>query len=196
MPQHPVSHNVEVSGHMSQNTVPHNVEVSGHAIASVLAAMEFTRSRAMKILAEQGIPVFQPEDWYPLQNTVNAYHALGEKIGLNTLKEAGRRIPATAKFPPTIDSVESALRSLEVAYQMNHRGQVGDNIGHYRFEPRSERSGSMVCDNPYPCDFDQGIIEALCERFRPPGPVWPRVEHDPKSCRKSGEASCTYLVQW
>jgi hypothetical protein len=54
----------------------------------------------------------------------------------------------------------------------------------------------MVCANPYPCDFDRGIVEAMAGRFRPQGSV-PVVRHDgAQPCRKTGGESCTYLIRW
>ena len=76
---------------------------------------------------------------------------------------------------------------------MNHRG---GEIGHYTFTKTGDKRATMVCRNPYPCDFDRGIVEAMAQRFRPQGSIV-KVQHDStKPCRKSQSDSCTYLVSW
>jgi hypothetical protein len=54
----------------------------------------------------------------------------------------------------------------------------------------------MVCDNPYPCEFDEGLLDALTERFRPPDAFFIRIEHEPGTCRQRGDKSCTYNLAW
>ena len=54
----------------------------------------------------------------------------------------------------------------------------------------------MECRNPYPCDFDQGLIDAMVRRFAPAGSV-PKVTHDAsKPCRNKQGDSCTFLISW
>ncbi len=51
----------------------------------------------------------------------------------------------------------------------------------------------MVCENPYPCAFDRGIIQAMAARFEPAA----QVKHvDLGGCRKKAAESCSYLVSW
>ena len=77
---------------------------------------------------------------------------------------------------------------------MNHRD--GD-IGIYGFQSTGPKSAKMVCRNPYPCDFDQGIIEAMAIRFKPQDCPAVSVRHDDSApCRQNGADSCTYLVTW
>jgi hypothetical protein len=54
----------------------------------------------------------------------------------------------------------------------------------------------VVCENPYPCEFDRGLVEAVAERARPPHSLRVRVEHAPGSCRQHGERACVYAVRW
>jgi hypothetical protein len=54
----------------------------------------------------------------------------------------------------------------------------------------------MVCHNPYPSDFDQGIIYAVARKFAPKGD-FPSVKLDETApTRKKGGDSCTFLVTW
>jgi hypothetical protein len=50
-----------------------------------------------------------------------------------------------------------------------------------------------VCDNPYPCAFDRGIITAMAQGFELQAKV---VHDDAKPCRKQGAESCTYIASW
>jgi len=170
------------------------VEARGQAIQSIVGGMEILRARAMKILAENGIPHLEPDRWYPMTAYLACLRAIEEKIGPNTLRSIGRKVPGNAVFPPEMRTLEQALTMLDNAYRMNHRGP-GD-FGSYRYERVTERSARMVCKNPYPCDLDLGLLEGLGERFQPPGSFWVRVEHDKGSCRKTGADACTYVVRW
>jgi hypothetical protein len=180
---------------MNNRVIPSDVQVLGQSIMAMIGGMELLKSRAMKILADNGIPQLEPQGWYPMRNALTAIKSIEEKIGPVTMRAVGRKVPEHAKFPPEITTLEQALLSLNMAYQMNHRGQQAGSIGGYRFETAGH-GGRMVCDNPYPCNFDHGIIEALCERFRPKDSVWVRVEHAPLGCRHKGGSDCTYLISW
>jgi hypothetical protein len=91
---------------------------------------------------------------------------------------------------------------------MNHRingevlfnpktGAMKEGIGHYSFEKTGPRAANMVCKNPYPCDFDRGIIESAARKFKPADSIILSVTHDDsKPCRKKGHDSCTYIVTW
>ena len=106
--------------------------------------------------------------------------------------------------PPEIDNIEAALASIDVAYHMNHRiqgevlfdpatGIMKEGIGHYRYQPGGDRGGVMVCETPYPSEFDRGIITGTARRWRPTVEV---TLDESKPTRKRGADSCTYLVKW
>ena len=181
---------------MKKQVIPPNVEVLGQSIMAMVNGMEIIKMQVMKLLADNGIPTLEPQAWYPMRNAISAIRTIEEKIGPVTMRTVGRKVPTNAKFPPDIRTLEEALRSLDKAYQMNHRGQQGRDIGGYHFEPAKDRGGTMICDNPYPCNFDHGLIDALCERFRPKDATWIRVDHDPKGCRQQGSPACTYHIKW
>jgi len=169
------------------------VEVSGAAVLSVVEGMGGFRVMALQILAQHGIIHPQSGKWYSQQAWLDAFRQIAERVGPATLRAIGNKIPETALWPPNITTVEDALESIDVAYHMNHRG---GEIGHYHFQKTGERSGKVVCHNPYPCNFDLGIIEATAKRFVPPG-ITPSVRHDnTQPCRQKGDDSCTYVVTW
>jgi hypothetical protein len=149
---------------------------------------------AADILSRNGIENPTAGTWYPQQNWLNAFKEIAEKVGFSSLFVIGKAIPESAKFPPDIDSLEKALSAIDIAYHMNHKN--GD-IGFYRFEKTSPTSGKILCNNPYPCDFDMGIIKAMCQRFKDKDTLSVLVDHDTKcACRKTGGDSCTYNISW
>ncbi len=168
-------------------------EVLGQAVLSIVEGMGALQSKAVKILGENGIKPLQPGEWYSMQGTLNSFKTIFEKIGPSTVQTIGRKIPEKAQFPPDINSLEAGLRSIDVAYRMNHRG--GD-FGNYRYESTGPKSATLVCHNPYPCDMDLGLIEGIAERFRPKDAIRVVVQHAPGSCRHRGGESCSYTVTW
>jgi len=170
------------------------VEVIGRAVYTIVDAMGVTRGLALLILRQNGIDAPQPSEWYSQQDWLNAFRDLSAQLGSASLWKIGLKIPENAIFPQEIESLEGALRSIDVAYHMNHRG---GEIGHYTVQEFGPHSAVMVCNNPYPCDFDRGIIEAMANRFRPDPAGRVRVVHDDtQPCRKEGGESCTYLLSW
>lgn len=179
---------------MTRNTRSDQVEVYGRSVQALLNAMEFFQLKAHSILASHGIERLEAEKWYPLPSVLNSFEDILQQVGPHTTRAIGHAVPDHAVFPPGIDSFPSAMGALDSAYRMNHRG-TGD-IGGYAFHPMTERSASMVCDNPYPCEFDRGLLESLYKRFRPKGSLMLHVDHDPEKCRSAGAQACIYQLKW
>ena len=179
---------------MTRSALSSHVEVYGKSVQALINAMEFLKLKAQRVLASHGIEPLDPEKWYPMPSVLDSFDDILKQVGPNTTRAIGRAVPKSAVFPPGIDSFPSALNSLDVAYRMNHRGK-GD-IGSYRFLSEGERAARMVADNPYPCEFDQGIMEALYDRFQPKGSIRLRIDHDPAGCRSKGARACTYHLKW
>ncbi|MHA2233665.1 MAG: hypothetical protein ACXAB4_14380 [Candidatus Hodarchaeales archaeon] len=185
------------------------IEVNGTTIMAVVEGMGAFRSMAKVFLSQAGLPakiVPDTEHWYNQQKWLDAFWLIAEKVGGNTLYMIGTKIPENAVFPPEIDNIEKALAAIDVAYHMNHRnakgqvlfdpttGKMQEGIGHYRFQKKpGENKAILVCNNPYPCDFDRGIVTAMAQRFSH-GALVQHVDGAP--CRKNGTNSCTYEVIW
>ncbi len=71
-----------------------------------------------------------------------------------------------------------------------------EGIGHYGHQRIDDRSARMVCNNPYPCDFDRGIIESAANKFKPAGFRVSVVHDEPSRCRMTGADACAYTVSW
>ncbi len=193
---------------MAQFTaLSHDVEVNGQTVLSIVAGMDTFREIALEILESKGISCPKENDWYLQQSWLDAFKEIAENVGEYTLMEIGRQIPENADWPPQVNSIETALSSIDIAYHMNHRikgsimfdpqnGSMLEGIGHYAFSQDSERRITMICDNPYPSDFDKGIIESAANKFKTKGDRI-RVATDSASpSRKKGADSCTYIVTW
>lgn len=182
------------------------VEVNGRTVLTVVDGMRGFSDMAFRILASNGIVDPKPGEWYSQQAWLDAFREISVGIGAGTLLSIGRRIPENAEFPPEIDNITAALSAIDVAYHMNHRigeqvlfdpatGELHEGIGNYLFESVGRREALMRCPNPYPCDFDRGIIEAMARRFAP-NDGRPHVEHINGQCRKTGDEACHYRVTW
>lgn len=167
-------------------------EVLGQTLLSSIGAMG---EQALPYLQQFKLENVQPEQWYLQQVWLDFMRTIGQKEynGVFDLVGIGMQIPDRAIFPPAIDSIPSALASVDVAYHLNHRN---GEIGHYHAHTIGENQIDMVCENPYPCDFDYGLIYGLVRRFRPSN-VRFTVQHDDHApCRQKGDQSCTYHVTW
>jgi hypothetical protein len=189
------------------------IEVNGRTVYAVVDGFKTFRRVAKRFLADEGIGEVAPsgdyqidmDGWYPQQSWLRAFERIGADVGEAVLYDIGMSIPANAEFPPWVVDVETAIKSIDIAYHMNHRkhgramfdvasGRMLEGIGHYGFE-RVEGKNEIVsiCRNPYPCSFDHGIVTSMARRFAPSA----LVDHDPvRPCRRLGDDSCTYRVRW
>src|SRR6516162_5140881 len=93
-----------------------HVEVLSDAVAAVVTAMG---KDAEPILAKYGLANVQAGEWYLQQNWLNVFKEVSQAINASVnLVSVGMRIPETAVFPPEINSIPSALHSIDVAYHM------------------------------------------------------------------------------
>ncbi|HIJ89391.1 MAG: hypothetical protein OEV89_00850 [Desulfobulbaceae bacterium] len=168
------------------------VEVRGEAVLAFVNGMRGFKKKALDILQENGIANPENGNWYSQQAWLNAFKKIAEDVGPYTLYCIGARIPEDAQFPSGIDSLEAALASINTAYYMNHRG---GKIGNYTFQKSLDGSFSFTCDNPYPCEFDRGIIEGIGRRFIPEGSHLTCKHDNSAPCRDKGAASCTYRLE-
>lgn len=184
-----------------------DIEVNGQTVLAVANGLGIMKLTGLKILEDNGLKDIQPDIWYPQQLWLNAFRQISENVGFRTLYLIGLSIPENAVFPSEIDNIFKALESIDIAYHMNHRlhekplynpdtGEMLEGIGHYYYKKVSSSKVIMECNNPYPCDFDKGIIMQMARKFSPKaGSV--KAEHDEKEgCRKNGGEICRYSVTW
>lgn len=180
------------------------VEVNGQTIYSVIDAMKGFDDIAHELLDKNGIKNFSRDDWYPQEAWLNAFKDIAENVGEKTLFNIGKAILTNAMLPPGIDTIDKGLSLIDVAYHMNHRldgkimfdpsnGVMLEGIGHYLYEKTGEKSAKMIGQNPYPCEFDRGIVMSMARRFQPLAEV---VLDKSVKNRKDGNETSTYLVTW
>ncbi len=172
------------------------VEVNGQTVLAVVNALEAGRSTRTKIMEKHGILAPHSAGWYSQQAWLDAFKEISEELGMHTLFAIGEAIPGNAIFPSEIDNLQKALFSIDVAYHLNHRG---GEIGHYTLKEYddSKRTAVMICKNPYPSEFDRGIISTLVKKFVPTTSFIFDVQLDSSSeTRLNGGDSCTYIITW
>lgn len=161
------------------------------AMVQTLGEIGISKEEGEAWLSAHGLLPLHPEAWYPWQAYLDFYRWVEELKGPEGLRKFGRAIPRSAKFPPEVKTLDRALKTLDIAYGMNHRG---GEIGGYYVERVSTNQLHLHCDNPYGCEFDMGIIEGLVALFAAPG-SHPTLEHAPNSpCRTKGGRLCIYEI--
>jgi hypothetical protein len=189
------------------------IEASGASIGAFVEAFKLFPSVISKKLVKHGIGKFtakndidiDPNAWYPQQSWLTAWEEIANEIGPRACYQIGRHLPKHAPFPPTVTDIFSGIASVNVAYHLNHRkngkpmfdlatGAKLNGIGNYGFQPSpGEKKITCTVDNPYPCDFDRGILTEIATKFQPLA----RITHnDAAPCRKKGADSCTYVITW
>ncbi len=172
------------------------VEVKGQSLLSIVNAIEFGKEVRLAILKKHGIENPVPDGWYSQEKMMNAFKEIADQIGNNTLFAIGKSILENVVFPPQIDDLEKALHSIDMAYQMHHRGGDTGCYKLVKFDSK-KREAIMECKNPYPSEFDRGIISAVLRRFKPKDSFKYDVVLDlMKETRLKGAYSCTYWITW
>ncbi len=188
------------------------IEVNGTTIWAVIDGMGNNKYLGIQILEEEGLKdvIEKKDEWYLQEKWLKCFEKIEETIGNEALFRIGTRIPFNAVIPIEINDIKSALNSIDKAYHINHRNSKGEilfdpskgkeneileGIGHYELLSINEnmREAFMKCKNPYPCDFDMGILISFCKL----GGVEVLVEHkDLKICRKKQKDYCIYKISW
>jgi hypothetical protein len=170
-------------------------KVNGAVLKAYLSAFGPYQKRGEQVLCKQfGVDeiIGAPDAWYPLPEFFKALAEFQKQFGQEFMRKVGQGIFANAVFPPGIDSLEKAMAMINEAYYMNHQIEPGA-IGGYQWKQDGPGKGTMVCDNPYPCHFDFGILEVIAKTFNPKA----KVTHvEGGACRHKDGDSCTYLVEW
>ena len=170
------------------------VEVSGAFIASFLESLGPYQRRAEVIVLEY----CESRDdriisgcFYPLGGFLDALRRFEEQFGSEFITGFGALMAEKMVLPFFIRGPEEALAGLDIIFRLHHKNGQPD-LGGYRWYAQPG-GGRMICDNPYPCDFDRGMLAGLLNRFGSPA----RLRHDqPHVCRSRGGDACIYVVEW
>jgi hypothetical protein len=169
--------------------IENSVEVLGSSINSTISSLpDYGETAAKQIFARHGIENPSDDEWYPNTANLAALSTLYEKFGPGLLQKIGRDKPKNTAWPPTIETATEAVMSINEAYQRNHRN---GELGGYHAEQLDESRVKLVCDNPYPCPFDEGLIEGVAFEFATGTAI---VNEIGDECREEGGEHCTYEV--
>lgn len=184
-----------------------DVEVNKQTVLSVVEAMGEERGKRVNILIKNGIDI-ERKEWFNQQKWLDAFKDIAIFLGETNLFMIGKAIVDNAKFPP-ITNLEEGLRMIDVAYHMNHRlngeimydektGNMIEGIGHYRLIEfnADQRKAVMICNNPYPSKFDEGIIAQIVSNYKPVGAIENVSLDITQETRKKGANTCTYNISW
>ena len=184
-----------------------DVEVNKQTVLSIVNSMEKSKDVRLNILLKNGINP-EEKEWFNQQKWLDAFKNISDKLGDMNLFLIGKAIIENAQFPP-INTLQEGLGSIDIAYHMNHRindevmfnpstGKMADGIGHYKLASYSEkdRKAVMVCNNPYPSKFDEGIITQVVRKFKPNNSREKITLDVSKETRIKGANSCTFNIEW
>ncbi len=172
-----------------------NVEVNDTSVLGFVNAIDFGKDLRESILLEHGVDVGETE-WHDQQAYLDALREIHEKVGEKTMYMIGKAILENAVLAPNVDGLKSGLESLDVGYKMNHRG--GD-LGHIKLVEfdDSANQARMECKNPYPSEFDRGLITTMLHRMTPNPTYKAQVKLDvTEPNRKAGADQCYYDLTW
>lgn len=167
-----------------------SVKITGQTINSIKNAF-VSESLAAKFIVEAVGEDIDPEKYYPAEGFLKALKNIGSTMNPAVLRNVGTKIIESAQWPQGLDSLTSGLASISVAYKMNHEPNNPTIIGDYIYAKIGEGEYTITCTNPYPCEFDEGIINGVARTFEKN--VF--VKHMDGPCRKKGDDRCIYLIR-
>jgi hypothetical protein len=170
-------------------TIPATSEVSALTVRAQMAGLGAYTQLGARLLAEMGLATVDDEAWIPTATSIDCMCQIRRTVGDKIMRQIGMEVPKHHHWPTAVSDVHSALASVDAAYQMAHRH--GD-VGVYAYTPTGDRSGEMLCRNPYLCPLDEGIITAVARWY---GPL-AVVTHGPDECRDRGDLQCLFQIRW
>ncbi len=168
-------------------------EVLGRNILSYMEGMGAFEMMGRMIFAQHGIEENpDPDKWYNHQAFLDALKEISTRTGVHTINLIGGRIAEKVNFPQDVDDLEKALKYLDLAYRLVHRG---DDKSAKTVTAVEKNHLQIVIRTPYPCEFDHGYLRVIVKRFKPESSAM--VKHDnTQACRNHGGESCTYQITW
>lgn len=176
--------------------IPNNAEVIGGSVQIIIQAMGNVKEMGLRVLKENGVDTNVPPDgWVNLEKWINSLKAIEKSFGPNTLFMIGKKVPEIIPFPKL--DFASAMNGININYLNSHKN-IDKAASYYKFTKKGEKSAIVVCTNPYPSDFDRGLIAGLSRKFAPANTTsLVEVELDTTlPSRKSGAVSCTFNLIW
>jgi hypothetical protein len=137
-----------------------NAMVRAANVRATLDAFRLVPSLGRRIVERHHLSVsdLSADKFVAVQRWLDALKDIQNEVGVSVVREVGARIVENADFPPHFDTVEAVLLALDTIYHLNHRGEVG----HYRTSRRDDGAIVVLCETPYPRNFERGLVEGIC----------------------------------
>lgn len=132
-------------------------------------------------------------DWQ-LWKLVATLYMIEKRIGPNSVRTAGEHIYSTMPWPPSVKSIEDALRFVQIAYLDAHMQAPTEVIGAWNV--RSEQPGHMKLEDatPYPCHFCEGVVAGICSSFSQQRPAYALAEAH--RAKRAGGMATLYDIRY
>lgn len=132
-------------------------------------------------------------DWQ-LWKLLATLYMIEKRIGPNSVRTAGEHIYSTMPWPPSVQSIQDALRFVQDAYLHAHMQAPPEAIGCWRV--RSELPGRMELEDatPYPCGFCEGVVAGICTTFSRQRPTFALAE--PEASKRAGGPTTLYDIRY
>lgn len=166
--------------------------VSGQAVIAFIECSN--RSDIWDILEQHGLIEIDPKQWYMQQKWLDVLRDItSDTNGMFNLVSIGMKIAETAPLPPHVNSIETALTSMNEHYHISHQNE---DVGGMEVEITGKRYITITSWTPYPDDFEYGVIYGMARQFLPRDSNLVVRHSEHHDCRKHGGRSCTYHVTW
>ncbi len=176
-----------------------NAQIRGDALVTFLESFpeDTSKEKARSLLESHGIPTPNAGDWYPLQAYLDVMKDIHETLSDQVLLITGRNIGLKSRLSGEMDHLDYFVRHLDEYYHTNHRGEVG----HFSFSDLADNGAmkrlEVVSTTPYGCSFEMGLLEGFADHFKQSVAKDVLIKQgEDTPCRKRGEDSCTYVVEW
>lgn len=167
--------------------IKEDVSVNGYTISALLDGLYLLKKLALNVLKHNNITDIKCNNWYPMSSWVFAINELLEFLGPDIFYQFGKDVPYKTLWPQDICGVHNALRAIDKAYHLNHRG---NNIGQYDYTILDDTAGMLSCETPYPKIFDKGLIQSTVSKYKVG-----ETTHNMAITESDSEAN-TYIIEW
>lgn len=201
---------------MPQYVAPHpDVEVLGLYVMPTAYGVKRGTEKRLELLAKHGVPAPEADQWYRVQNVLDAIKDIEEYFGEANLHAMGKAVALTQAIPQ-LPSLRVGFEFVNPSTLSNHRvngvplldmatGAVNEPFAHAIGETRlleydeARRFAVIWRNSPYPVQNMIGWFTGFVERFTPfpedKGKILVREDITKERQTQGGESS-TILINW
>lgn len=167
-----------------------NAKASGRGLLVMVKGIRLAKNEAetTALLQKHNLYPLLATKWYLQQDVLDMMRELNKTADLVAL---GISMPEPELFP-ALSTISDALNMLNTLYQMDHQG---GEVGYYEFIQHGNFIGRMICHNPYPADFDFGLLYAILKHYNSEDTMYIDWDRTRKN-RKDGADSCEFILEW